>query len=238
MSINRKESSHIAGDIMKGNILGLLGCLILLGCLGQPANQITKEQLDAQLENITDMKEEDLISVSGNENVSIVKIKAARVGGGWQFPLENHTDRFLEFGLHSDYFVSLNNSHLKFLENDESVYLTPMIKDGNRTVLFNAIYHRDVSDRSADTVSILGKEYGVAGLATGASFGNDDKWKVSLKKDQGFVREFVIYMDGYFYDMEEGEQINLFRNDNTLLLSFKDMESTPYVEIVGTRPLE
>jgi hypothetical protein len=222
---------------MRNVVYGIFMMLMLLGCVTQPAEErLDEKELEAELDNVTTVPDEDLISLSGDENLSVVSISASQVGKRWQFPLGNHTDEFIEVGIHSDAFIMLNNTHLMFLEDDEAVWLTPMIKDGNQTVLFNAVYSKEVVDCGADSLSILGKQYDAEGFTDGESFELDDKWKVGLEKEDGCLERVVIYLDGYFYDLEEDEQVSLFRNDNTILFGFRGMDENPEVRIVATRP--
>lgn len=209
----------------------------LLGCLAQPAERgLDEEALEAELANATAVSPEGLISLSGDGSLSVATIKASEAGGSWRFPLKDYEDEFIGVGIHSDAFIRLNGSHLLFLEDGESVWLTPMIKDGNRTVLFNAIYSKEVGDCGQGNLSILGKTYDARDLADGEAFELDDKWKVGLDKEDGCLRKVVIYLDGYLYDLGEDEQLSLFRNDNTILFGFRDIDEAPEVRVVATKP--
>lgn len=211
----------------------IMGIVLLLGCISAP-EQPTKEELAGGMNISESAFESGLVSVRGNANLSVVEISAYEKGGKWRFPVENHTDEFIGVDLHSDAFIKLNNSHLMFLDDEESVWLHPMMEK-EQTVLFDAIYSREIADCSASEVSILGKRYEISGLQDGSGFENDDKWEIGLEKENGCLKRIVIYLDGYFYDLDE-EQISLFRNDNTILFRFSDIETNPYVEIIGTRP--
>ena len=215
--------------------LFVFGLLVIFGCV-EPAEHLTKEELVEKIDTSTVLPEEQIIIVKGNPNVSLVKISAYEKGGKWRFPVENHTDEFIGIGLHSDAFMKLNNSHLMLLDDDETVWLHPMMEK-NQTVLFDAIYSREIKNCSASEVMVLGRKYQLTRLHDGSSFENDDKWKIGLEKENGCLKRIVIYLDGYFYDLEE-EQISLFRNDNTILFGFKDIEASPYVEVIGTVPAE
>jgi hypothetical protein len=197
---------------------------------------LDEESLEMELANASAIPSEGLVSVSGDENLSVATVSASRVGKGWQFPLEDHRDEFIAFGIHSDAFIRLNSSHLKPMEEDESIWLTPMLKDGNRTVLFNAVYSKEVGDCGRGELSILGKAYRKEALTDGGSFELDDKWKVGLDEEDECLKRLVIYQDGYFYDLEEDEELSLFRNDNTILFGFRDIGDAPKVRIVATKP--
>jgi len=217
-----------------GIVLLLLTTAFVFGCMQQPEEEIAEEA-----EEIPEIPEkESLISVSGDEDVSVVKIRAEQVGAKWQFPVDEYEDEFIDVGLHSDSFIRLNNSHVKFLDDEEAIWIHPMIQSGNRTVLFNAIYSREVENCSDEIVTILGKDYEMSRLKDGESFEFDDKWKVGLVQEEGCTSRIVVYLDGYFYDLGNDEQINLIRNDNTVLFKFSNLESEPYVAVIGTKPVE
>ncbi len=214
-------------------IMIILGMLLLLGCISAP-EQVTKDELAENMDISERLPEMELISVKGNSSLSVVEISAYEKGGKWIFPIENYTDEFLEVGLHSDAFIKLNNSHLMFLDDEESVWLHPMINK-NQTVLFDAIYSREIKNCSATETAILGKKYPLSQLQDGSSYENDDKWKVAFEKEGGCLKRIVIYLDGYFYDLGQ-EQISLFRNDNTILFWFNDTKDEPSVKVIGTMP--
>ncbi len=212
------------------------GLLLSAGCVTPEEEPITKEELEGEIGEVPETPPSGLIGVSGDENLSVVKIKAFNTGTKWQFPVEEFEDEFIEAGLHSDSFIKLNNSHIQYLDGEEAIWIHPMIHSGDRAVLFNAVYSREIADCGDDTIMILGKEYEMAKLKDGASFEFDDKWKISLVQEEACTNRIVIYLDGYFYDISNDEQIALFRNDNTVLFKFDNIETEPYVEIIGTRP--
>ena len=211
----------------------VLGILLSLGCV-TPDEQPTKEELAMELENITEAPQDGLITASGNEDVSVVKIRAFKEGPRWRFPVGEHEDEFIEAGLHSDSFIRLNSSQLMLLDDEESVWIHPMIESGDKAVLFDAVYAREIDNCSVGQVKILGKEYAVQELVDDSSFESDDKWKMVLVEEQGCLSRIIVYLDGYFYDLEDDDQISLFRNDNTILFRFDGIGGQPYVEIIGT----
>jgi len=215
----------------------ILSLILLFGCISQQPIPEQGEIPQEEAINISQEEKVSLITVSGDEDVSVTEIKAKWTRTKWQFPIEDHIDEFIGVGLHSDSFIKLNNSHVKFLDDNETIWIHPMIQSGNRTVLFDAIYAREVNCNES-MVSILGKEYEMSKLKDGSSFEFDDKWKIGLEKEGDCTKRVVIYLDGYFYDLGNDEQINLFRNDNTILFKFNNIETEPYVSIIGTRPIE
>lgn len=228
---------------------------LMMGCLAQPETvRPTQEELANEL--ASNVIAPPLITLSGDEKLSVVTMRAVETGSGWQFPLSDYDNEFLSIGLHSDSFIQLNSSHIPWLGDGERIWLTPMLRNGSGT-LFNAIYSKEV-DCNATIVDILGKEYRMSELGYGGRFENDDKWQVRVEVQEivppnmteeervryelSSYREFcpkrvVIYLDGYFYDVKEGDQINLFRNDNTVLFKFVNLQGEPRVEVVATRPL-
>lgn len=217
----------------KALVLFVIGSLLLFGCISAP-EQPTKEELAGNLSVSEPIHENGLIEARGDAAISVVKISSYEKGGKLRFPVGNYTDEFMRVGLHSDAFIRLNNSQLMFLDDEESVWLHPMMEK-NQTVLFDAIYSREIKNCSISDISVLGKRYQLSMLQDGSSFDNDDKWKIGLEKESGCLKRIVIYLDGYFYDLKD-EQITLFRNDNTVLFRFKEIEAGPYVEVVGTMP--
>lgn len=221
---------------MRNLMIGALALVLLFGCidLGGTTEE-GKTELGKELNQTVVVPDTGLISVSGSENLSVVTIRAAKTNGRWQFPLQDYPDEFLAAGLYSDTFIRLNRSHMAWLYPGEDIWLTPMVKDG-KGVLFNAVYSKEVADCDADMVDVLGRGYPLSDLTDGSSFVNDDKWKVALEKEGGCVKRIVIYLDGYFSDLQDGEQISLFRNDNTVLFGFEDMANEPKVKVIATRP--
>jgi hypothetical protein len=229
---------------MKALFLSILGLLLLFGCaappeapLEEPAGEIAAPPPEAPPEEPPEAPAEEPMVVTGDEGLTVIKISAAESDGGWRFPLELYDGEFESVGLYSDSFIQLNKSHILFLDEGEAVWLTPTIDDG-KGVLFNAIHSNEIEGCDASTVTILGKSYDLAALKSCSNFENDDRWKVALDEEDGCLKRVVIHMEGYFYDVESDEQISIFRNDNTLLIQFKDLESKPKVRLIATKPPE
>ncbi|MFH1685146.1 MAG: hypothetical protein ABH983_02465 [Candidatus Micrarchaeota archaeon] len=214
----------------------VLGIFLAIGCIAQE-EKAPKEQIEVEVANLSIVPQDGLIIVTGNENLSVVNIKAKQSATKWQFPLEEHVDEFLDVGLHSDTFLVLDNSHIKMLDENETVWLIPMIQSENSAVLFDAVYAKEVSCEDK-TANILGKEYEISKLKDASSFEFDDKWKIGLEKENDCTKRIVIYLDGYFYDLKDNEQLNLFRNDNTILFKFSNLGDEPQIEVIGTKPTE
>lgn len=230
---------------MKALFLSILGLLLLFGCAAppeapqEPTDEIVAPPPEAPPEvppeEPPEAPPEEPMEVSGDENLAVIKISAAESDGGWQFPLEMYDEEFESVGLYSDSFIQLNRSHVPFLAEGEAVWLTPTIDDG-KGVLFNAIHSNEIEGCNASTVMILGKNYDVPALKSCSNFENDDRWKIALDEKDGCLKRIVIHMEGYFYDVESDEQISLFRNDNALLIQFKDLEGEPKVRLIATKP--
>ena len=212
--------------------------LALFGCLSQnvpPSENMSKEQLGKELGNATITAQPGLVTSSDQGVIQVVTIRATNASGRWRFPMQDYNDEFLFAGLYSDSFVKLNKSQIRWLDDGESIWLTIMRGNGSG-VLFNAIYSNEMNDCGTGGIRILGKNYTHVQLKNGSSFGSDDKWKVAIESSGGCTKRVVIYLDGYFDGLKDGEQINLFRNDNTVLLEFVDLDKEPKVRVVTTRP--
>jgi hypothetical protein len=219
-------------------LFGILAVFLFAGCVSPyEAEEIAEEGPAEELEPAPQLVEEEIISVSGNEDVRVVTIKAVGEEGRWDFQLSEYEDEFIGVGLHSDSFIRLNSSHFELLEDNEAFWLTPMIKTGNRTVLFNAVYSQDIDNCGQENVNIIGKDYELSKLGNGSSFEHDDKWKVALEYDDACLKRLVIYLDGYFYDLGDDETVNLFRSDNTVLFRFRELEGRPEVNVILTKPV-
>ncbi|MEW6035244.1 MAG: hypothetical protein AB1529_01410 [Candidatus Micrarchaeota archaeon] len=217
-------------------LFGIFAALLLSGCIipEQPAGE--RGEIEKELVASPPVQQEGLIIAGGDGKLSVVTIKAANASGRWQFPLENRTDEFAWAGLESDAYIELNRTHIAWLGDGESIWLTPMIRKGDKAVLFNAVYVNEPGDCGAAPLTMLGREYAAAGLQDGSSFENDDKWKVAVDSSAGCVKKVAIYMDGYFSDLGDGDQIPLFRNDNTVLFAFEGLGDEPQARLIATRP--
>jgi hypothetical protein len=72
-------------------------------------------------------------------------------------------------------------------------------------------------------------------ITDGKGFGGDDRWKTVLGWKGGKLEKIIIYMDGYFYDVEENDQIvSLFGTGNRVLAGFSDLNSNPKFNLITT----
>ncbi|MDD5340068.1 MAG: hypothetical protein PHV13_02355 [Candidatus ainarchaeum sp.] len=221
---------------MKKVIISLILLAMLAGCLGQAGTaQPTKEEVGKALGNVTAAPVKELISVGGSDNLSVVSISAVNQNGSWLFPMKDYEGQFQSAGLYSTAFMQLNGSQIRWLDAGESIWLTAMVRNGTG-VLFNAVYSNDAVNCSTGNIRILGRDYALSGLRNGSSFLRDDKWKVAVDSQGGCPSRILIYMDGYFDRMKDGEQINLFRNDNTVLLSFEGLATSPSLRMIAIEP--
>ena len=217
-------------------IIGIILALILVfGCISQnmPFKNETKE-IETEIQNHPSITNDNLISSDGDSQVSTVTLTAAPYNGSWKFPISDYNYPFISANIHSTAYVVLNSSTLKTLDENESIWLTPLIRSGNSTLLFNAIYKNDFGSCNPKNVIIIGKSYPLSAFHNGQSFEFDDKWKVFVFEENGCKKSMIIYLDGYFGAIGENEQISLFRNDNTVLFTFK-VGSPPKISIIGTR---
>lgn len=218
---------------MRDMILLLAMGIILAGCVNQGVGEgPTKQTIYQNLGNATVIvpAQPQLITSSDQGNVQVVTMKSVNQS----FPMNIYDQRFLFAGLYSDTFVMLNNSQIKWLGPNESIWLT-LYKGNGSGVLFNAIYLNQVQDCGSGRLSILGKTYQMSQLQNGSSFNNDDKWKVSIDSN-GCPKQLIIYLDGYFDGLKDGEQIPIFRDDNTILLEFDNLETSPSAKVIATTP--
>jgi hypothetical protein len=204
--------------------------ILLLGCLAsEEAKPLPEVEKPTPVKNVT---AKELIKTSSQGAVTTIEISSVNKT---KFPLQLYDKEFESVGITSDSFIQLNRSHIPFLNESETVWLTPMIKDG-KGVLFNAVYSRKMGKCNASSVEVLGKQYNMSSLGNNTKFGSDDKWKVLLDYQGTCLKRAIVYLDGYFYGLKEGDQISLFRNDNTILLEFRDLGSGPKLELVATKP--
>lgn len=217
---------------MKKLILISFLILALFGCTKTAEKSLIDNQMALnQTIEANNLSADNLITVTGDENIAKIEIKSSNL----QFPLKKYEKQFVNVGLHSEAFIKLDKSHIAFLDDNEAIWLTPMIRN-NSGVLFNAIYSQDVDSCKSAHVNILGKDYNLGALKNASSFRGDDKWKILFDYNGTYcIKRVIIYMDGYFYNLKDGEQINLFRNDNTLVLSF-ELETEPKIRITAVRP--
>src|SRR3989338_7524111 len=125
---------------MKKLILISFIILALFGCTKTAEKSLIENQMALnQTIQANNLSVENLITVSGDENIAKIEIKASNL----QFPLKKYEKQFVNVGLHSEAFLKLDKSHISFLDDGEAIWLTPMIKN-NSGVLFNAIYSNDI----------------------------------------------------------------------------------------------
>ncbi len=219
---------------MKKLILISFLILALFGCTKTAEKSLIDNQMALnQTIEANNLSADNLITVTGDENIAKIEIKSSNL----QFPLKKYEKQFVNVGLHSEAFIKLDKSHIAFLDDNEAIWLTPMIRN-NSGVLFNAIYSKDVDSCKSAYISILGKSYNLGSLKNASSFRGDDKWKILFDYNGTYcIKRLIIYMDGYFYNLKEGEQINLFRNDNTMVLSFQ-LEEEQKIKITAVKPVE
>lgn len=183
------------------------------------------------------------ILIRGNANHSYIEIYASKVNGKWQFPLKRYERQFVDVNLHNERFIELGEEVYTsawrpwLLDENEAIWLTPMIQN-NSGELINAIYSKEISSCNPSEIKILGKTYKMEELKHDSSFNNDDKWKILLDKEGSCLQRLIINMNGYFYNIKEGEQIRLFRNDNTIVLSFNELKGEPNIKIISSKPIE
>src|SRR3989338_7131190 len=183
---------------MKKLILISFIILALFGCTKTAEKSLIENQMALnQTIQANNLSVENLITVSGDENIAKIEIKASNL----QFPLKKYEKQFVNVGLHSEAFLKLDKSHISFLDDGEAIWLTPMIKN-NSGVLFNVIYSNELSC-DVEEANILGKTYSLANLKNGSSFRGDDKWKIKLDYYSGCLKRVIIYMDGYFYNLKD-----------------------------------
>lgn len=233
-------------------VMAAVLAVLLAGCL-QPPGAVLQNQENPASVGIHDAPAltPDSIYVQQDGPVSTIGIEAQRVNDSWRFPLGNYPDEFRGVSLYNERFIQLNKTQIPFLEEGESVWLTPAIQNGSG-VLVNALYSKKFQACHSSNLSILGKSYARDELIPNADlpyFRNDDRWQVRFEQRQiktnvtplSYDMDFcddrlVIFLNGYFDNIKEGEEIHLFRNDNTLLLKFVNLGTKPRVEVIATRP--
>lgn len=144
----------------------------------------------------------------------------------------------------------------------QTIWVTPMIKEG-KGVLFEAVYSIELKDY-CDLIDFMGKRYSLeilekpetegdriirggkislrelgSGrtiyLKDGTSLNNDDKWNVVLGWKNDRPVKILVYMGGYFYDIEaDTDEVSLFGEDRTIRARFTKMYTTPTFELITT----
>jgi hypothetical protein len=212
----------------------ILGMLFFAGCVNSPLEeeeQPSKEELLEDMNMPPQSYDEKPIIVDDGA----VTIKAEKQGMRWLFPFDVYEDEFIDVGLHTDNFIRLDKDHINILDDSEKIWIHLMIK--NETgIIFDAVYSREIRNCDAMEVDILGKTYDMSALENDSSFENDDKWKIGHEYEDGCLKRIIIYLNGYFYDLDENEWAGLFRNDGTLRLSFRNLDVQPSAKLVVTPP--
>ncbi|MBI5223888.1 hypothetical protein HY990_05715 [Candidatus Micrarchaeota archaeon] len=233
----------------------VLPLILLFGCVTNEKVQSKDDLVRSLSQNSSPLMvrgDSSLFLSAGDTRISTLKVLAKEAAPDWRFPLSDYPGVFDGVGIASDSFVRINRTLLKGLDPSENIWITSYIrgKSHNGTVLFNAIYSKEISDPNATSMMILGKNYSLdyLGQKSSLAFESDDKWKIKLEGNCtvseptssycGFKpTRVVIYLDGYFSDLKEGEQVNLFRNDNSVLFKFVDLKLAPAFELIYTHPL-
>lgn len=225
-----------------GIVLLIYGCTITAEN-GEGDSIIMEEDLSGAIEGVN---LEDYVEITLEEGAQVIEISAFQDGEGWDFPeeyeqnidwyfpLEIYEDEFVSIGQYQDYFIKLDNTHMPSLAEGEALWLYPMVVEDdageNTGILFKAFHSNEV-ECDGGIIKILGKTYSIENLKDGSSFLGDDKWKIAHEYEGDCLNRVVIYLDGYFYDLENEEKIDLFFNDETLTLEFQDLESKPKLVI-------
>ena len=83
-----------------------------------------------------------------------------------------------------------------------------------------------VKERSSNTTFTLSDAKG---------FNGDDRWPVVLGWRNGELEKIIVYMGGYFYDIEGSDgMLSLFGAGNRVLAGFSDLDKTPKFIIMTT----
>ncbi len=170
------------------------------------------------------------IQVTDEGSVQVASVAA----NGTAFPMQEYPNQFTSVGFYSDTFVKIDSSSIKFLDGNESIWLTPQIR-GNRTILLNAIYSRSVSC-SPDTVTILGKDYSISALRNASALDADPKWKVALYYNGSCLSRVIVYMDGYYGNLGDGDTVPLFMDDGGILFRLDRSGQGQSISVIATKP--
>lgn len=233
-------------------LLVILGIMVLLfGCIATNGEEAQEPLPTGNVSEEASL--EEYIEISFEDGTQIIEISAFEDSTGWNFPeeyaqnmewyfpLKIYEDEFVSIGQYQDYFIKLDEEYVPSLADGESIWLYPMVvknssgQEGeNVGILFKAFHSNDVGCNT-EIINILGKTYHVENFEDGSSFLNDDKWKVALDYEGECLKRVIIYLDGYFYDLKDGERTDLFFNDGTLTLEFHDLKNKPKIVIKLTQ---
>jgi hypothetical protein len=72
-------------------------------------------------------------------------------------------------------------------------------------------------------------------LTDSEGFNGDSRWSLILGWEDGELRKIIVYMGGYFYDIEEDKStVPLFNADDRVLARFSNLDTTPKFELITT----
>ncbi|MBI5046418.1 hypothetical protein HZC07_01670 [Candidatus Micrarchaeota archaeon] len=220
--------------------------VLLFGCMGNNTPDLTTgintniSINSSNSQNLSDINPQDYLKLSENGNVETAALLSINQNGKVVFPFaSDYAGQFDSLGLYSDYFIHLNRSQFKLLNENESIWITPGVTE-NGGLLFNAIYSTTVYSctnkmygSTPPNITILGKQYPYSLVyQNGSSFEKDDKWKVRFEQGTNCTGRLIIYLDGYFDKLTSKDQISLFRNDNTVLVQFVDLDTQPKMKVI------
>ncbi len=135
----------------------------------------------------------------------------------------------------------------EFLESPRIVNTTTGVCDECRGIyLLGKEYHileankptDEYPDRIIRGGSLKLKEVGGEATITlqdGKGFNRDDRWPVVLGWKDGKLAKVIVYMGGYFYDIEEDKAaVPLFGAGNRVLARFSGLDTNPKLELITT----
>ena len=144
---------------------------------------------------------------------------------------------------------------------NQSLWLHPKISNG-KGVIFEAVYLTEFNQSPQTKIQLLGQHYQVLklnpptnasgriirggsidladldtglvmSLADSEGFNGDSRWPVVLGWEDGELKKVIVYMGGYFYDIEDDEStISLFNSDERVLARFSDLDAAPKFELI------
>lgn len=85
------------------------------------------------------------------------------------------------------------------------------------------------------SLKLKGPDGEILTLVDGQGFNNDDRWPVVLGWQNGELRKIIVYMGGYFYDVEEDKGVvPLFGAGNRVLAKFRNVGGDLAFELITT----
>ena len=148
-------------------------------------------------------------------------------------------------------------------ENEEQAFWFNLKTREGKGVVFEAVYSVDL-EGDCEQIKLLGKAYEVEAvekpeseegrivrggeirlkeadsqaavtLRDGSGFNRDDRWPVVLGWENDELVKIIVYMGGYFYDVEaDTANVPLFGAGNNVLARFTDMDTNPAFELITT----